>query len=838
MASSRSLPSPPPNPAPPSDPAPRAALREIWTRTKLHPVRNASILGLLTTSVVGLGVCLRYLTPLPDRRQPTAEMVSEAVSALDAGQLERARILAADLRLRTDVPESEQGIPAYVLGAVMYQDALDEWQERDRKAYFLMAARYLEESQQVGFPRGREARAAFLLGKSLHGCDRFAESLSPLRAALDGDPLKATEICHLLGDSYLRDEPPNWEQAAEFNQRFLSDPSLAREERDAALLVQARITFELGRLAECGRQLDQFQPDSAGYAEVLLLRGRLLLQAEKLSEARELFAQAQELGARNGLIVRQAQYLQGLCLRRTGDFRTAEALFARNRRSHFETPEGLASGIEEAELQHLLDNDTESVAAFRRVLRQIATTPSHVRPWIPDDELRKRLEAIITEHRQVPRFEFASDLLEAMNLVFPDARTVEQQAVLHHDWAEHLMKQAATPYTDPQARDPVTIRTQARQEFRQAGNDFGRLARLRFTTREYPADLWRSAENYLHGQDYESAARVYQEHLNSQNRTGRPPALTRLGECLLALNRPEEALRSVNESIEFFPKDPFVYRARLLAAEAQLELGREQQARELLTINLENESLTPQSREWRDSLFLLGRVHYLEGMRHQIASRRIALSSPHPTGQKASLKELEQARRAFHDCITRLSEAVQREPDAEQSVEASYMLALAHLHSARVPKTMLIGVDIEMTRVTLRRELQRELTAAIEQLDQLKSALIVKQEHGELTPVEQRILRNCYFAKADALFDMDQYEDAIQAYSSATNRYQLEPESLEAYVQIAICHRKLNRLIDSRRTLDQAKLVLGRMPAKAVYEKTTRYDRQEWKDLLGWLSNL
>ncbi len=831
---------------------PGALAHEIWLRIKLHPFRSLSILTVLAASIVGLGVGLKYLTPPSDLRKPTAAMLVETLQALDARKLDQARNVAADLRLRTDIPQTDQGVPAFVLGVAMHQHAIDEWHDRERYAYFLMAARYLDESRRLGFPRGREGQGLFLLGKSLHGCGRLAESLPHLTAALAKQADKTTEICQLLADAYLRDKSRNLDKAAEFNQRYLADKSLTRSDREAALLTQARITFELGRFDDCRQQVAQFKPDSTGFAETLVLQGRLLIHAgdqlntvnadsaqkgqaaANYSQARELLATAQERSARNNVILRQAQYLQGCCLRRLGDFIAAEALFNRTRRSHFETPEGMASGIEEAELQHLLGNDTESLAAYRRVLREIADTPSHTLPWITDDELRQRLEAAAAEHRQELQYELAADLLQALSLVFPDPRTVELRATLYQDWGEHLSRQAA----DPQAKEVVALRTQARLKHRQAGLDFGRLAKLRFATREYPADLWRSAENYLRGQDYDSAAEVYHKHLDSQTRTGRPPALTRLGECLLALNRPEEALKFVNECIEFFPKDPFVYRARLIAAEADLELGRVQPAKDLLTANLENESLTPQSREWRDSLFTLGRVHFSDGSRHETESRKKGINSSNPSEQQAGMKELELAHAAFRECISRLSEAVQREPGAEQAVEAQYMLAVAHVNSAKLPEKQLAGINIETTRVALRRDLQRELQAAITEFDNLRANLISKQEKGELSPVENRILRNCYFGKADALFDLDQYEDAIQAYSSATNRFSQEPESLEAYVQIAICQRKLNRQSDSRRTFQQAQHALLRMPTSAVFEKTTRYSRQEWTDLLGWLGAL
>ena len=80
--------------------------------------------------------------------------------------------------------------------------------------------------------------------------------------------------------------------------------------------------------------------------------------------------------------------------------------------------------------------------------------------------------------------------------------------------------------------------------------------------------------------------------------------------------------------------------------------------------------------------------------------------------------------------------------------------------------------------------------------------------------------------------------EARKAYSTATNRYQHEPESLEAYLQIANCHRRENRPDDARGTLELAKVVLERIGADADFNKTTRYNRDEWIVLLDWLTAL
>ena len=65
-----------------------------------------------------------------------------------------------------------------------------------------------------------------------------------------------------------------------------------------------------------------------------------------------------------------------------------------------------------------------------------------------------------------------------------------------------------------------------------------------------------------------------------------------------------------------------------------------------------------------------------------------------------------------------------------------------------------------------------------------------------------------------------------------------DPESLEAHVQIATCYRRLRRPNEARGTLEQARVVLQRIRADADFLRTTRLDRQQWDELLGWLRTL
>ena len=134
--------------------------------------------------------------------------------------------------------------------------------------------------------------------------------------------------------------------------------------------------------------------------------------------------------------------------------------------------------------------------------------------------------------------------------------------------------------------------------------------------------------------------------------------------------------------------------------------------------------------------------------------------------------------------------------------------------------------------------MQQQCSAALEQYHQV-TALISdqKHEHG-LEPLERAILRNCYFATGATLYDLGRYEDAIQAYADAANFCRNEPESLEAFVQMASCYRKLNRPQQARGSIAQAAATLQRMDKNANFALTTNFTREQWGQLLNQMAEL
>ena len=317
-----------------------------------------------------------------------------------------------------------------------------------------------------------------------------------------------------------------------------------------------------------------------------------------------------------------------------------------------------------------------------------------------------------------------------------------------------------------------------------------------------------------------------------------------LGRALLALGQLDEALRPLRDCVEFHPKDPACYQARLVSSRVYLEKGEIENARQLLLDNLHHESLTPESIEWRDSLFALGKLYYLEGVRLQAKSRAAGVDTANAEARKTGLKTLEKSVAAFHKAVEMLGAGgsvggyVERYPDGPQVIQARYLVAQAHRRSALLPLKRLQTETIGRNRELLNNRVRSEMQNALEMSRQLQITLNERLDKVGLSQQESAILRNCYFAQPAVMQDLGQYDEAIRAYLSATSRYRDEPESLEAFVQIAHCHRQLNRAMEARATLEQAKLRLSRIRPDADFTTTTRYTRDQWVRVLEWSGTL
>ncbi len=755
--------------------------------------------------------------PRPPKPAPVARPLTleDALTALDESDFAEARRMAT--QLRQNAAPDETGGPLFVLGAAAAKEA-DEFLGRERHDLFLLAANYLEEARHDGLPEGRLAEGLFLLGKSLNACGRYEESRAPLEEALQLDPAQGSALHWLLAAAYSKGEHRDIPKALSHIHAYLADPARDINDRYNGLLEQLRMHYQVQDVAGCEAVLAKIPREAGVYPEAELIRGRLAIrhaqqlkqqlpaeatpeqrQQVKLAyeEAIKILRRAQDdpLGTQ---AIRRSMYLIGICFLEMKDYPAALAQFERTRKVWLDTPEGMAAALEEAELLRRAGRNEDALATYTQLLG--AAKDPFVNTWITPDKFRERVLAAFRQYLVDQRFEMAVALSAGFAPLFPPARADEYQAEALRAWAAKLLADADT-HNEPEASE---LRRKGRELERKAGHLFEHLAQLEFSTRQYPDDLWRAAEAFLSGHDFRAAAATFEEYLKYETRRRRPRALVQMGESYLALNRLEDALGVCQECIDYYPTDAASYQARILTSKVFVEKGDYSAAEAILRENLNGDLLAPESKEWRESLFRLG--------------------------------ELLEADGRYEEAIQRLREAVQRYPDTREAVRARYLIAESYRQLAKGVQEKLLQDTIETTRAGHHKELQKWLNAAIEYYVQVQATLNQRREKTPLSSLEKAILRNSYFAVGAAWFDLQQYENAIRAYSTVINRYQHDPEALEAFVQMAKCYRRWQKPVEARGTLQQAKLVLNRMKPDAPFAEVTNNTQREWSELLDWLS--
>ncbi len=814
---------------------------------------NLLIAGALGLGIVGLVAffSLRHQKESFKIEDATAK----ALNALDEEDIVLARELAIKLRENKALSFEDLGGPAFVLGAAISIDAESQQSRLEKRRHYLVASRYLDEAKKRGFPAGREKQGLVLLAESTFKAQQYALAIPRIEEAIQRAPERTIEFNRLLSTCHQHTTPPDWDEALKNIDRHLTDKLLTPEERSDAALTRASILFEMGRYEDCLSQLDAIK-DNAQLGEAIVLRARVAIikaRAEAKKETpdqsvvRQLYSAAAEALQdprvqlkRSSDPARLAQYLLGECQLKLDEIEAALQQFAHVRRTYFGFPESLAAAFEEAELLRYLRQDDEAVTAYRAVLREVKEAGLEGNPLLSLKSLRKRLAAASSDYHERKEFENAISLARSMRIVLTEAESTGLEASTYRAWADNLSAHAGEQPLSAQGK----IRRQAEGKLRKAGEAYSRLAALRVASPEYPNDLFESADAYLLGSDFRKTVKMIEMFFDSRPQDKISLALVIKGRALLALGRLDEAITPLERCIARHRQSPESYRARLVLSRVFSEQQEIAKAKQTLRDNLESE-LTPDSLVWRESLFDLGRILYLEATQHLARARAAGLTSPvapkqaRPRNDLKAAKALGQSYLTYGESIQWLDHAIQRWPDDSRSIHARYMLAKSHEHLAKLPRHRLIDEPIETTREKLRAEIIEELQTAHDLYQELVRDLDKLQDTVELSEIEGKTLRNCYFSRADVLFDMDRFEDAIQAYSSASNRYQHMPESLEAFVRIAACYRRLDNNDKARGTLEQAKVVLSRIGEDADFGKTTtRNSFVAWKDFLEWLSQI
>jgi TolA-binding protein len=336
---------------------------------------------------------------------------------------------------------------------------------------------------------------------------------------------------------------------------------------------------------------------------------------------------------------------------------------------------------------------------------------------------------------------------------------------------------------------------------REAGLAYEQLAELRFATESYTDDLWAAAENYYRGHSFTRAAQTFGKFLDNESELRNAQALLRLGQSYLALGRIAESVAALEECIEFHPQDSATYQARIDCAKAYLYQGDAGKAETLLRDNIAGSKLKPASREWKDSLFELGTLLYDKG--------------------------------EYKPAIDTLEVAIERYPGDPKTLSAQYVIGVSYRRWAEEQQEITQAARTATEREKSDHITTERLERALENLAAVQRRITLGAQDIHRDPIRGAMLRNCYMLAGAVLFDLERYNEAINAYSNVSSLYPNDPFVLQTFVQIANCWQRLDQADKARGAIQQAQIAFERLPADADFSSITPLNREEWRLLLN-----
>lgn len=767
--------------------------------SKGHPYRTAAIGGGLVAFTAATFAAWLILAQYATA--PPSVTIEKTLAALDQGDDDRAAVLVEELRQSQTLTDAEMGGPLYVLGVLKTRDAERQGSEERREADYLVASKFLERARSLGWPEGRTGDGLLKLGHSLIMAGEFDAGTEAITEALELKPEHPGELHLLLAESLLAAPAPNYVGALEHLDAALTDPTVEPLDRSDAQLRRVRTLTRMGQREAARAALAELPADPQS-SRLALVRGELELTEatsdEGVKAAMTNFAAAIDLDNESSAVTRTAQYRFGEGLQRLKQDKQAIVHFKTVRRSYPGTLEAVAAAITAGELL-LADNQiTEAMDEFRYGLEAYSDRVAVAEGVITLTELRKRLRALHEQLLADRKFAEATSLVEQFGSVFPESTQTQLRAVSLELWGAHVLGQV---------KDPVADMEQlkfGRNRLREAGLAYETLAQQLYASPRYGDELWRSAGAYLRGQSFSSVVRIVSKYLVAEPTRRNAAALAMLGDAHLALGDAEKSIEALEECIEFYPEDAASYRARLTCAKAYRELMQFAKAEAILRENLSGRALAPNSREWRDSLFELGRL-------------------------QSETERYDEAIQTLEEMLERLLDF----PDRFQSRLARYLLAESYRHAADEPLKRSKEAQ-NQNELKQNEALAKELLEqALANYGKLQVELTLEVEGDEL---DRAMLRNCYMLQGDVLFELGRWSEAIEAYSNVSTSWQNEPFVLETLVQISNCWWRLEDPVKARGAIEQAKLVLARLPADADFAEATNFNRTEWGNLLAQMS--
>lgn len=792
---------------------------------KLLASAGAALLG-----VIGFGVVFGTLwsTPFSEDQQ-----LKLAARWLDEGRWDVAGRVAKELEPSID-PEVNSAWH-YVQGVARLLPILDDLDSYENRAVLGSVTEQLQKSRQLGYPVSQRGKGNYYLGVCLYNTYRWDEAIEALDYSLADYPQRRSESLRMMFSAHLRKPKPDAEAAQAILNRWTRMPGLSKRELAQTKLAAAQLAIHERQFVEAEQWLSQIKPGIPEHFEALKWQAMNLLghganpasiDAVQLEQAQSILQKLIVASETPQGVRRQAIYLVGKVLRALGKLDEAIGTLSSVRQQNPFSAEAIAASLEEAEILLELGQFNDVVTTTQQLLSGINDIQLYNETWIPASEMVSRLMGIANHLQDNGLFELALEVANQLHPAFPAGQALRLQATILANWSYAV--ETTSSRNDAQARSTLaSLHVRAAQKYEQ-------LAAVDLRAKDYLEIVWHAIDNYQKAGHMDAANRLIKTTLQYESRTKRPRALLAMARNHIAQGDWQASLEPLQRCFDEHPASPGGYEARLVAAQAHKELNNLDEALELLSVNLWDGDLHPDNSVWKDSFLELGHLLVQRGERQLSQWNR---RSDLPWEEIRPI--LQRSHSEFVRAGEMLNEAVQRFPSDPQIDRTRYQLARSFQSAAQFPEQSARHDPTlnESNRGQLLEQRKRLLEDAATHYRELHQTIEEKRDRNGPGALEDTLLRQAYFGEADVLMQLGRYDDAIATYRMAATTYAQQPEALEAWVQIAQCHRNMGREEDAQKAIHQAELALERIPAEqdSTFVSVTRGDRAHWHRLLGRL---
>lgn len=702
------------------------------------------------------------------------------------------------------------------------------------------AEEHLLEAKKLGFPKGYEGLGNYALGMTIARIRNSVDAVEPLRESTKKWPIGRSRALETIIETLLAQDPPDLEHTHEELDRWSALPDLDENDFQQTRLAKAKLLAKEQHWDEAYEIARTIPADTPAYIGSRILMSDIILsqaasldeatRAEKLEDALTMLKEISKSPDINISDHRVALYLQGVVLRKQGKLTEAERSFFNVRQSFPETPEAMAAAIEEIELIVQQDRPDDATSVVSYLSNHYGKPEWYTSPRFRIEEYRNKLVGAGRGLIRNRHFESAQLFGRELPIVCTDADRHRVQAEAYRAQGLMILDRAQKEI----GLESAKIAEEALEPMELAGQHFAKLSSLQMLDSEYFDLLWNAIDSFRTARNWNESLKLLERYMDLVEKAKQPRGLLAQSNIYLATKQNDKAIFRLRQLLNNYDDDPLIYQARILLSQALSEKSEFDEATQLLLQNLNDGHLTPESLHWHDSLYHLGELHFRRGQILQLEAKEMPKEKF--TDRITKLAECDDQLR---ESIRRNEFAIQKFPKDPRNLRAQYAVAQAYRMRAYLPQTYLnedrlLAEDKRRVYVLQRKDMYE---GAVKWYTNLRNEINERQDALQLDEYTASLFRNCYFGIADLKFELQEYEEALQAYRLIVNRYSNEPEALEAIVQTVRCYEKLEKPQLIRPAINNALLTLNRIPPDKdpMFTKVTSRDRAGWNTYLNWL---